>query len=509
MRDDQIRGLLRTLEEDREPNPAFADALFDRLSLVAVDRRRSRAPMLLLAAALLAVLVAGLAVGTGLVQLPLVVDVNASASPSSSAIAVASPSASGAPTPNASAAPSPTADPAFLTGRTLYAAADGLRVRSEPSGAAEVVATVRAGQLMGATGNQATADAMEWYEVRIGPGELRGWVAAGPNDEWLRLVDDGAIAFVCDGCGPRTAVVSVTPFGDSALTTVVDDSVQDVRWSPDGTRLALTVADESGGSVLVMNADGSNRRVVTDNGYGPAWSPDGSRLAWSSGSTLVVTDADLAPTELELEVRSAGNPLWSPDGSHLVFAAIDCPECPPDEPIFGDPPLSIFSVAADGTDLRRLLGGNYDGVSTWSADGTLLAGVRTDLSGEFPVRAFTLPAEGGEPSFLFDGDGVTGGPAFSPDGSRLAAARADGLVVMNPDGSGEQVVATDAETGIWGVVWAPSGRYLLYSTGGSSAGTGLDLWIVPADGSSPAQRVSPEDAAAQMPAWQPVLVPLP
>ena len=52
MHDDQIRGLLRTLEDDRTPDPDFADALYRRLHMVAGARQPSRAPFVLLAAAL-------------------------------------------------------------------------------------------------------------------------------------------------------------------------------------------------------------------------------------------------------------------------------------------------------------------------------------------------------------------------------------------------------------------------------------------------------------------------
>ena len=471
--------------------------------------RRTLLP-LLTAALLLAALVAGVALGSGLLRLPLLADASATPDPGSPGVAVASPSTDPSPSENApSDVPSDHSDPANLARRTLFAEADGVRLRTEPTSEAEVVATLRRGQLVGATGNRVSADGMDWYEVGIGPGGLAGWVAAGPGGAWLRLVDDGAVAFQCDGCGVGSALVSVTPFGDSALTTLATEAPQDFHWSPDGTKLVLTVSGEMGSAVEVMDVDGSDRRVIGPGGYGPAWSPDGSRLAWSIGSTLVVTDASRTPVEMDLGLRSAGNPLWSPDGSRLAFGAVHCPECPPDEPIFGDPPTAVYTVAVDGTDLSLLTAGNYDGVSAWSADGTQLAGLRHDLSGEFPTRAFSLPAEGGAQTFLLDGAAVASEPAWSPDGTRLAIATPTGLVILNGDGSDARIVATDSETGIRGVEWAPSGRSLLYATGGSSARTGLDLWIVAVDGTSAPTRVSPENAAAQMPAWQPLLLPMP
>jgi Tol biopolymer transport system component len=511
MLDDQIRGLLRSLEDDREPDPAFADALFDRLALVARDERRSHVPMILLAAALLIAVAASIAVGSGLVRLPLVVDADASPLPSSSAVAVTSPSptASLPSSPEPSAEPSVTPDPAFLAGRTLFAEADGLRLRSEASSDADVVATLRRGQLMGATGNQLAAEGMEWYEVAIGPGDLSGWVASGTDASWLRLVEDGAVAFTCDGCGSAAAVVGVTPFTDQQMMTI-GQQLQDYRWSPDGSRIAMTINDESGTSVAIADADGWNRRMLATGAYAPSWSHDGTRLAWATADGIVVTDEDLVPTQLDLgNLLSPGTPLWSPDGSRLVFTAVDCPACPPDEPIFGDPPTAIFTVDIDGRDPRQLLGGAYWSIVGWAPDGRSLAGMRFDLSGEFPTRAFTLGADGGEPAYLLERAGVSGLPAWSPDGTRLAVPTAEGLVVLDRDGTDSRIVATDTETGIWEVRWSPSGRYLVYGTGGSSAATGLDLWVVPSDGSEPPARFSAESASAQNPQWQPILVALP
>lgn len=71
MHDDQIRGLLRTLEDDREPDPTFAEALFPRLALLARGTAPNRSYLVLVAAALLvAMLGAAIAIGSGLVRLP-------------------------------------------------------------------------------------------------------------------------------------------------------------------------------------------------------------------------------------------------------------------------------------------------------------------------------------------------------------------------------------------------------------------------------------------------------
>mgnify|MGYP003288138549 CR=1 FL=1 len=58
-------------------------------------------------------------------------------------------------------------------------------------------------------------------------------------------------------------------------------------WSPDGTKIAFISNRDYLFSLYVMNADGSNSRLVTDRVIDmgePAWSPDGGKIAFSAGA---------------------------------------------------------------------------------------------------------------------------------------------------------------------------------------------------------------------------------
>lgn len=356
---------------------------------------------------------------------------------------------------------------------------------------------------MGATG----AVEGDWVEVRIGPGALTGWVSAGPDRSWLRVVADGAIAFRMSTGGTEDSEagwVLVTPLGDAALNQLAEDDVVEVAWSPDGSTVAMTVAGIDGMAVDVADADGSNRRTVGPGGYGPSWSPDG-RLAWSSAAGIVIADESLTPTVLDTELRNPGKPFWSPDSTRLAILAMDCPECPVDEPIVGDVPGAVYVVdVAIGT-TTKLTDPGYYGFGGWSADGTRITFSTIDLSGAQSQQAFAVAVEGGAPVPLLDGGAVHEAPTWSPDGSRLALGTPEGLVVMAGDGSSPSVLLpTNAFVSVG--QWSPSGEWLVFQTGD---GPDLGLWIVHADGSEAPRRITATDVSAGMPSWQPLWEPLP
>jgi Tol biopolymer transport system component len=113
------------------------------------------------------------------------------------------------------------------------------------------------------------------------------------------------------------------------------DSVDEIAWSPDGAHIAvMNDLEPGGGRLYVMDADGSNVRVLTDDvdPAGVAWSPDGTRLAYvdghGSGSDEAVAASmdGSAPTEIGSPPAASCADLlcnydltWSPDGSQIAF----------------------------------------------------------------------------------------------------------------------------------------------------------------------------------------------
>ncbi len=209
MNDEQLTRLFRSLDEPAEPRAAFADTLFadlERMTSGAIIRRRTSVRWLLLAATLLLVASLGaLAVGSGLLKLPFIVDV-VSPTPSASATTLDS----GTPAPSSSTSTTPTPGPSTAAGTIVIdglakSTVDDLRVRATPGTAGAQLGTINTGQVGFVVAGPVSADGYAWYQL-AGPGlppnagceppfqttpfscpDWLGWVAAGqPSSQpWL------------------------------------------------------------------------------------------------------------------------------------------------------------------------------------------------------------------------------------------------------------------------------------------------------------------------------------
>lgn len=209
MSDEQLSRNMRALEVDEEPNPAFADALFAQLEDEVVAKRGPGATWLLLAAAaLIAALAVGAVLGSGLVQLPLLI---AEASPTATPLPTASARASASPTAPPSA--TPTAEPTPIRCDALAPDClarvwvDGLSLRADPGLDGDKLGELSEITPAFLVRGPMAEDGYDWYEIAgIGSTETAcaaavadpitcptwfGWAAGGDIDgtPWLRWDD--------------------------------------------------------------------------------------------------------------------------------------------------------------------------------------------------------------------------------------------------------------------------------------------------------------------------------
>jgi len=133
-------------------------------------------------------------------------------------------------------------------------------------------------------------------------------------------------------------------------------------YSPKGREIAFT-SDRSGSpQIYVMDAEGLNVRRVTNNDEyadAAAWSPKGDKIAYATrqDGRFNIAVIDVATGAVQILTHGEGNsenPHWASDGRHLVFSSNRSGS------------YDLYTMRADGTDVRRLTRGGDCETPDWS-----------------------------------------------------------------------------------------------------------------------------------------------
>ena len=261
-------------------------------------------------------------------------------------------------------------------------------------------------------------------------------------------------------------------------------------WSPDGGWVAYAVNvlhKDSGGhskraEVWIAAADGTAiQRVFATETHeraridGLSWSPDGSKLAYRlacctatvarAGPALWTINPD--GTQRAKVTDYVGDYSWSPDGSQIAFAIM--------------PTSQIWVADSNGANQMHLISLGVSGGPFWSPDGTrmavtLLKGEPLEATGRKEIWVFDSAGQNkrriAAADYLFWSPGRASRPgnlglAWSPDSTKIAffGYTGDGEALKTVDADGENERRLALlETTLDSPDWSPDGKRIAFTT---------------------------------------------
>jgi len=398
------------------------------------------------------------------------------------------------------------------------------------------MADLRKGQPMGAKRASIIALALALGFAGIGLAVWRLSPLVGPAAEYRLPTGgpvNGRIAFTAELPAPPSeefVMCSDEPGPPDQIYTARGDGTDlrqltdgktikgSLAWSPDGTRLAFAAYDleREAEQLLVMSSDGKDGGLVCEgctatfwvpkegetitfegcyNGPGPyanrlTWSPDGATLAAPAHAVQGVALIDVASGKIRT-VETPGSvqgTSWSPDGSKLALSVRGARA--------GG---GLFVLELETGKVMALLEAEpYAGSPpAWSPDGSLIAFARAVRDGALRAEVDIVEEAAGRSQTILGSDDLfeVYDLAWSPDGTRLAVMHhpvdppTAGILTIAADGSDVRLVAL-CESGRdkdgicssneGGFDWAPDGRALVFD---NYDGEGRALSVVGLDGS--------------------------
>jgi len=168
----------------------------------------------------------------------------------------------------------------------------------------------------------------------------------------------------------------------------------DPAWSPNGSRIVLTVALSDGTYLATMNTSTGDVSLIGGGkkGHHPSYDPTGQRIIYVSSDTKSILQINADGTgqkTLVSSTQSFGSPAFSPDGKKITYSRYAA------NTVNGhtvySPDIFVTNLA-DGTTKRIVANSAQDTDPVWSPDGTRI-GFASSRTGKSQI--YTVSVSGG------------------------------------------------------------------------------------------------------------------
>ncbi len=288
-------------------------------------------------------------------------------------------------------------------------------------------------------------------------------------------------------------------------TTIADGELTQLAWAPDGKTFVGLAPGQAGSMVWIFDADGGSARIrLSDKRLTfPAWRPDSSGFdCLSRAGDVQLIDPSCSGGEHVAEAPEAYGPLaYSTDGRSLYYGS-------PNE----EGTLDLWARDLGTGRAEQLTHFDRDTYgATVGADGSVLFKTQ-----DYRVFIAVSPAGGGATSAVTTFQSET--PSWDWDSRSIAftygtwrraiddinypdIAQNIGFVRLGEgaaDVPGTVVRSSYSED--QGMHWSPNGKWIVFHTHADGSD---DVWLQPADGSSPARQLSFDGYETGWPRWSP------